>query len=256
VDTAALVSASFLSYLRHPNIRMLVIMPLCMGLLLIFMYRSGAYGNLPGSFAVHNEWAPIVVLVWPFFNFSYVLFNIFGIERESFRGLILLPTSRHKYLIAKHLALFPFVGGMSLAFVGFGALALGLTPLVTLVSALQVVQLYLLYAMLGSFASIYFPHHIGWNGMRNSSSRVLTICVGMLSAALLGVLMLPTTVCLFIDQYARTHWDYTGVSLGLMVSVVLLGATVLVYRAVLRHSGDLLFTRETQILDRLLRDRE
>lgn len=255
-DTAALASASYLSYLRHPNIRMLVLMPLCMGVLFIFMYRSGVYGQMSQNLPLQSDWAPIVVLIWPFFNFSYVLFNIFGIDRESFRGLILLPVPRHKVLYAKHLGLFPFVGGMSLAFVGFGALMLGISAQTTAISAMQVVQLFLLYAMLGSFTSIYFPHHIGWNGMRNSNTRVLTICIGMLSAAMLGVLMLPTTVCLFLDDFARLRWGYEGVSLGILASSVFLAATILGYRMVMRHAGDLLYAREIRMLDQLLRNRE
>lgn len=255
-DTAALASASFLSYLRHPNIRMMVLMPLCMGALFLFMFRSGIYGEALPDTIFQSEWTPIVIVVWPFFNFSYVLFNIFGIDRESFRGLLLLPTPRYKILFAKHMGLFPFVGGLSLAFVSLGALLLDLSASITAISAMQVVQLFLLYAILGSFTSIYFPHAIGWGGLRNSNARVLTMCVGILSAALLGVLMLPTTVCLFIDRYAAAQWGYEGFSLGAITSAGLLGLTILGYRAAMGHMGDLLYLRETQMLDRLLRDRE
>jgi ABC-2 type transport system permease protein len=255
-DTAALAGASFLSYLRHPNIRMLLIMPVCMGFLIVFMYRSGAYGA--GAFAAGktSEWAPIIVLVWPFFNFSYVLFNIFGIDRESFRGLVLLPTARYKYLLAKNLALFPFVGGMSIAFVLGGALLLNMSVGVTAVAALQVVQLFVVYTIIGNIASIYLPHHIGWNGVRGGNSRVLMMCVGILSALMLGLLMLPTAICLFIDEIVRELWGYSGMSLGIPVSAGLLAVTFSVYFFSLRFAGDLLYDRETRILDRLVRDRE
>lgn len=255
-DTSALVAASFLSYLRHPNIRMLIIMPLCMGFLILFMYRSGVYG--PGGIKMSgvSEWAPMVVLVWPFFNFSYVLFNIFGIDRESFRGLILLPTARYKYLLARNLALFPFVGGMSIAFVIAGSFLLDIPGKMVAVSVFQVVQLFLLYTIIGNVVSIYMPHQIGWNGQRTGSSRVLMMCVGILSAALLGVLMLPTTLCFFIDDVAREMWHYEGFSLGIPVSVAFLAVTLCAYFFSLRHAGDLLFAREQRVLDRLLRDRE
>ena len=255
-DTAALVTASFLSYLRHPNIRMLILMPLCMGFLILFMYRSGVYGPGGLQFQGASEWAPMVVLVWPFFNFSYVLFNIFGIDRESFRGLILLPAPRYKYLLARNIALFPFVGGMSIAFVIAGSFLLDIPGRLVAVSALQVVQLFLLYTIIGNVVSLYLPHQIGWNGQRTGSSRVLMMCVGIISALLLGVLLLPTTLCFFIDDLAARLWNYHGISLGLPISAVFLALTLAAYAFSLRFSGDLLFDREQRILDRLLRDKE
>jgi ABC-2 type transport system permease protein len=259
-DTAALASASFLSYLRHPNIRMLIIMPLCMGFLVVFMYRSGAYGGgaqqLSAAGGRAGEWATMAVLVWPFFNFSYVLFNIFGIDRESFRGLVLLPTARYKFLLAKNLALFPFVGGVSLAFVAGGGFLLGLEPRQIALSALQVVQMFLLYAAIGNIVSILLPHHIGWNGARSGNSRVLMMCIGICSALMLGVIMLPTTLCLFIDDIAQAAFDYNGFPLGLPVSLLFLALTGTLYYFLLRFSGDLLRDREVRILERLLRDRE
>lgn len=254
-DTAALAAASFLSFLRHPNIRMLLIMPLFMGFMILLLYRTGAYGNTHRE-AGGSVWAPVAILVWPFFNFSYVLFNVFGIERDSFRALVLLPNARYKYLLAKNLALFPFVGGLSIAFVLAGAAFLQLPAYLTTVAALQVVQLFLLYTIIGNFVSIYLPHQIGWNGARSTSSRLLMMCVGILSAMLLGVLMLPTAFCLYVDAFARGRFGYEGMPLGLPVSLGILAVTLGVYHVSLRYSGDLLVAREQRVLERLVRDRE
>lgn len=256
-ETAALTGANFLSYLRHPNIRMLILMPVCMGFLIVFMYRSGAYaGARPLAEGPAGEWAPVAVLVWPFVNFSYVLFNIFGIDRDSFRGLVLLPAARYRYVLAKNLALFPFVGGVSLAFVIGGGWLLGVPGKLMALSSIQVVQMFLLYAAIGNLVSIYLPHHMGWQGARSGNSRVLMLCIGISSALLLGIIMMPTTLCLFIDDIAREWWGYSGFPLGFPVSLGVLALTAGFYALMLRHAGDLLFEREQQVLERLHRDRE
>ncbi|MBI3191906.1 MAG: hypothetical protein HYZ36_04505, partial [Pedosphaera parvula] len=92
-DTASLCYAAFLSYLRHPNIRMLLIMPVCLGLFFLFVYGS-EWGEKAGR---GGQWLPYFVLLWPFLNFGYILLNVFGIDRESFRAMVLLPAPRHKY---------------------------------------------------------------------------------------------------------------------------------------------------------------
>ena len=252
-DTGALTAACFLSYLRHPNIRILLIMPMCMGLFLLFMYRSGAYGGRLGG---EGAWMPVIVLVWPFFNFSFVLFNIFGIDRNGFRGLVLFPTPRHKYLLAKNLAMFPFVAGLSLAFVMVAALLLRTESRLVLISCVQVLQLYLMYCLIGNVMSLYFPYGIGRDAMRVRSHRALVLALGMVSAALAGILLIPTTFPMLLDDLVAAWWGYRGWPIGLTVSAALLALTGLAYRISLRHTGDVLMAREQRILGALLEEDE
>jgi len=251
-DTCALTLAAFLSYLRHPQIRMLIIMPLCLGLFFLFLYGSDFGGG-----ETHGAWLPVMVLVWPFFNFAFILLNVFGIDRESFRGLVLLPTPRHKYLLAKNLALFPFVGGLSLLFVLLGALLLRPGTSMLLISLVQVFQLYLAFSLAGNFASIYFPYRIQHDTMRRQNNRPLMMLIGIGSALFVMLMMVPAVIFLLLDELLEVYWDVpAAVPVGLLASLALLLLTVFAYVWSLRHAGDLLMAREQQVLATLVRDRE
>ncbi|MBI2433305.1 MAG: hypothetical protein HYV26_10575, partial [Candidatus Hydrogenedentes bacterium] len=246
-DTASLCYAAFLSYLRHPNIRMLLIMPVCLGLFFLFVYGS-EWGEKAGR---GGQWLPYFVLLWPFLNFGYILLNVFGIDRESFRAMVLLPAPRHKYLLAKNVALFPFVGGLSLFFIVLGTALTAPGWRTTSVALLQVFQLYLLFCMVGNFTSILFPYRIHGNAMRGQTNQPIMILVGLVSMVVVALIMLPSTLCLLIDEVMKSSFPY-----GLVVSLGLLTFTVFAYVFSLRHAGDLLLEREQRVLETLVRDRE
>lgn len=252
-ETSTLTLAAFANYLRHPNIRILLIMPVCMGLLILFINRSGVHEELAMT---SHPWLPVMILVWPFFNFSLILFNVFGIDRNGFRGLVLLPTPRYKFLLAKNIALFPFVAGLSLAFVFAGALLLDTAPRLVAISVLQVFQLYLMYCLVGNFTSIYFPYRLGRDTMRARSNRAVMMLLGLVSAAVVAILLAPAAFCMMLDDLAAARWGYHGWPIGLIVSAVWLLATVFAYVFALRHAGDLLLAREQDLIAVLTRDNE
>jgi len=252
-DTAAMTLAEFLNYARHPQIRILMIMPLCMGLLILFMYYSGGVGE---QWRPQGPWPALLLVVWPFFNFSLMLFNVFGIDRQGFRGLVLFPTSRYKYFLSKNLALFPFVGGLSLLMVVIGAFFIH-TPLRHfLISLTQILQLYLLYCLTGNLLSVYFPYRITRDPLRVRANRSVMFLLGLASMALVGIMLVPSSLCLFLDDLAARWWNYHGWSIGLMTGVVMLSGIAVGYGFSLTHLGDLLLAREQKVLDVLLRDRE
>ncbi len=251
-DTSAMLTAEFLGYSRHPNIRMLLIMPICMGLFLLFMYKNGAYGDRN----VQGAWMPLIVLVWPFFNFSMVLFNLFGVDLHGFRGMLLFPMPRHKYFLAKNLALFPFVAGLSLAFVLCAAALMDTAPRYIFISLIQVLQLYLMYCIVGNFISLYFPYRIARDTLRARANRPLMLLLGLVSMVVVSVMVIPTSVCLMLDDLVAAAWGPQGYSVGLIASAVLLAITAAAYAASLTHAGDLLLVREQRILESLSRDRE
>jgi hypothetical protein len=251
-EVAALTLANFLSYLRHPNIRMLLIMPLAMGALLLFVYAPRISGEDANPIA--RAFLPAAILVWPFFNFGAIIFNIFGIDRHGFRALVLLPAPRYRYLLAKNLALFPFVGGLGFAFVGIGFAFSGSAPQTLLIAILQVVQLYLLFCSAGNVISIYFPYAIAADSMRASAASTTTALIGFGSSLLVIVLLIPSALCLVIDDLLRYGWSYQGPSVGVIASLVMISLSVLLYRLALTYAGGLLQQREQRMLATLVRD--
>jgi len=251
-DTAGLVWGFFTAYRRHPNIRLQMIMPLAFGLFLLFMYRTGAYG---GRMTNDRTWLPIAALVWPYLNFGVFLFNAFGADGPAFRGLVLLPTPRRRFLLAKHLALFPFVGGLAVLFVTLGAAIAGTRPYITALSLVHVVCLYLLFCAVGAWMSVLAPYRIGRNALRGKGDRSTMMLLGLLSMVIVGFLSLPTAFCLNLDALAAVLWKWHGIPLSLPATLALLIAAVLIYRSSLTHAGDLLMERETQVLAAVMRDR-
>ena len=251
-DTAGLAWSFFTAYRRHPNIRLQMIMPLAFGLFLLFMYRAGAYG---GRVANDRSWLPVAALIWPYLNFGVFLFNAFGADGPAFRGLVLLPTPRRRFLVAKHMAMFPFVGGLAVLFVTLGAVLIGTSPYLAVLSLVHIVCLYLLFCAVGAWTSVLAPYRIGRDAMRGKGDRSTMMLLGIASMLLVGLLSLPTALCLGLDPLAAILWNWHGFPLSLPATLLLLGVAMLVYRISLTHAGDLLMECETRVLAAILRDR-
>ncbi len=252
-DTAAVAVASWLSYLRQPNIYLMLIMPVVMGVGFMVVYAPNV---LREGGQQHSGIAPFFVTVWPILNFAALMSNLFGMDRTGFRAFILLPTERRKYLLGKNLALFPMVGGLSTFFVISGAVLLRPGWVAFLISIVHTFYLYLIFCTMGNFLSIRFPYRMGWEGMRGKRPTAYTFFAALFVLTFSAVLMAPTLLCLYLDSIASSTYGYEGVSLGLVVSVAMLAMAVVAYRYGLNAAGKLLTAREQTILDTLVRDRE
>ena len=251
-DTAAMTMASLLTYLRQPNIYLMLVMPLVFGAVFLLYARRGGAENA----VLQGSVAPMLVVIWPLFSFGLFLFNIFGIDGTGFRALILLPTDRRKYLLAKNLALFPIVFSVSLLFIILGTLFTRPGIEVFAMSVAQVVYLYIAFAAVGNLMSIHFPSRMAWQGLREIGHKSTTLLVALLSMLLIALLMIPTALCMMLAPLVRLAWGLDGLPLGLIATLALLALTAYLYYRSLAAAGNLLARREQWILDRLVRDRE
>ena len=167
-DTSAFVAAQLVSYLRHPNIRMQLVMPVIMSIIIL-----GVVPSIPAKPALRTL-MPAIILLWPMLGFSMIMFNIFGVDGEGFRALILLPTERRKYVLGKNLALFPLVGGLCFLFLLAGELIFrfGVAPLA--IGLTQTVQTYLLFCIAGNFVSLFNPYRFGPDAMRATGLKMFS----------------------------------------------------------------------------------
>lgn len=250
-DTAALAWGFFISGVRHPGMRMQLIMPVCMGALLFAMYRRGAYGGMPGNEAA---WLPTAALVWPFLNFGMHLLNVFGGDGNGFRGLMLLPTPRRRFLIAKHLALFPFVAVLAGLFGVAGALLSGGGAVLAGLSLLHVLYLYLAFCAVGCWTSVGLPFRMGRDMLRARSNRSNFMLAGLLAMLVMGVLFTPTGLVLGRGGAARALGGAVNPWAGLAVSLAMVAAAAAACRWSVIHAGDWLHAREARVLETLLRD--
>lgn len=242
-ETAALAQALFLNFVRHPQVRTMLLAPLGLIILLaIADSRSAFFGQKMGL--------PIVAILWPFFMFSGLFFNLFGIDQRGFRTIMLLPIPRYRILLAYHLALFPLAGGMGVFFALLGIWYCGLGLESAFVSLVQILQLYLNFSIAGAFVSIYAPMTIGRNMMRKQQGRVLLVSLCMPIAV--ALLVLPTSLCLLIDVFLA-RWGLISFPLAPALSIGFVALTLAAYPFILRHAGDLLVLREQRILAQLVK---
>lgn len=252
-DTAAAAWASFLIYVRQPNFYATFIMPLVLLVIFVVLRNGAGYSAEDAQFL--KSLAPSFAIVLPFIVAGLFLFNVFGVDRDGFRMLVLLPTERRKYFLARNLAMLPFVVGLGLVCVAVAAVVVRPGVRVLAISVMQVGQLYLLFCTVGNFVSILLPAQWAGPGMRarNKSAQFLTV---LASFSTLWLLLIPTAVCLFVDASFNYSVGYQGVPPGPIISAAFLIGAFLIYRWSLPAAGRLLLHREQYVLDKLTRDRE
>jgi len=253
-DTAALIYAFYKSFTRHPHVRMLIIMPLCFGLFVLFMQRSGAYGNVGSR---EQDWIPMAALVWPFVNFSFFMFNIFGIDAQSFQTLQLSPLPRYKYLLAKNMAIAPVVLGLVVFFVAVSALLTHASGKTLFISLLLAIHLFLIFCTAGNLLSIKFPRRLHRDALRIPERRLRMLTTSLLTMFFSVVLVTPAVICLLLDRYssAVVRGPYAGY-FSLALAFILAGGGLLLYRLALTHAGDLLTAEETCIYTKMVHESE
>lgn len=260
-DTSAIAVTGFLTYIRHPMILLQMLSPLGMGVMFV-IFAGFTPNDMP---ALSSSWAagvlPIGVIALPFMMNAHFLANIFGMDHEGFRAYVLLPTSRQKYLLGKNIAFFPFIAGTTLLLFAFSTLVIDYRLITFLLTLLYLVQLYLLFCIVGNVLSLYFPYRIRQSGRMNlgnhsTRERVAMILIAPIALILMGVLLLPAMLGMVADYLLDWLWGFDAVSMGLVGAVVMLVLTVLAYRESLVHTGRLLEQREQIVLEKLLRDKE
>lgn len=243
-ETNALTLSFCAAFYRHPHLRMMCIMPMGFGLFVLFMHRSGAYGGTLGE----SSWIPMACLLWPYFNFSFFMFNIFGIDASSFQLLQLLPTPRYKYLFAKNLALAPIVLGLVMFFITVSALLVPPSGRTILLAIILSLHLYLLFCIFGNILSVKFPHRLQRDALRMPAKRFYMVVTSLVTSMLSFVLILPSVLCMILDRYSGTivnqrHETFLALGSGFVLFVL----TALIYWRSIYYVGDLLTSAETRI---------
>ena len=131
----------------------------------------------------------------------------------------------------------------------------GTPPYLAALSLVHVVCLYVLFCAVGAWMSVLAPYRVGRDAMRGKGDRSTMLLLGLASMLLVGLLSLPTVLCLGMDPLAAVLWNWHGFPPSLPATLVLLGVASLIYRVSLTHAGDLLMERETAVLAAVLRDR-
>jgi len=182
--------------------------------------------------------------------------NMFGIDRNGFRALVLLPTRRDYILFAKNLAFFPFVGLVALLLLALMKVFLGLPWPLFLPGLLQVPVAYLLFCLVCNLLSILAPYRLSPNTLQAKKPKpivFLAVLGSMLCLPLVILpIMIPPALQLLFNTLAWLPW----LPVNALATVVLLAAAATLYYAVLPAQGRLLQRREMIILREVTEETE
>ncbi|MCC6695574.1 MAG: hypothetical protein IT365_08085 [Candidatus Hydrogenedentes bacterium] len=257
-ETATLTLASFLGYVRSPLIRVQLVLPTVIGLIMIAYFIMGNLGEHIGG--PWRAMMPLGIALWPVLSLGQYIGNVFGIDPNGFRAFVLLPTERSRILIGKNLGLLPVVACSGAIFIVVSAILLRLSPITAAHTMGQVVQIYVLYCILGNLSSIYFPYRFRYGGRQSfhsgGVSRLLAGCL-FFPIVILGLLLglVPTGAVLAV-QFQLKDAPVVAAAAGVLTACVLYGLTGLLYIFSVKAEGRLLLQREQQMLETLTRDRE
>jgi len=245
-ETSALASVFYRSMKRAPEIKMmlatnLLILLVCGGAVLL--RRSAGLSDTSKPFIATGAVAVT------FFGMSQLMFNLFGTDRSGFRMLVLLPVPRQRILLGKNLACLPVVLVVGLVLLLLVMFAGRVPVVIILAAALQLVAAFLLLSMAGNLASVLTPYRIAPGSMKATKTKTITTVMIVVSHMLFPLIMLPVFFVpafgLLLSKFGRLPAGLTNV----LLSVVLLGLLVLLYRLSLAPLGDLLQRREKKILE-------
>jgi ABC-2 type transport system permease protein len=243
---SAVALGGFRSFSQSPEGKMTLMSPL----LVTIVFAATVWKGLPTvPEAVRPLFAVLGFFVM-FFGLVQVLANQFGFDRDGFRVFVLSAASRRDILLGKNLAFFPAVFAMALIQISVvqAVLPMRLDHLLALFP--QLVSMYLLMCILTNVLSIYAPMPIAAGSMKPANPKLASIFLQMaVMACAFPLIQAPTLLPWGAEALLHSLEWGVGVPVYLILSMALCAAVVLVYRLALKSQGELLQTREQQILE-------
>jgi ABC-2 type transport system permease protein len=251
-QAAATGLATLRSLLRAPEVKMMLLTPIILGVVMMTTRLAGR-GNAPVPPEIRSVLG-LAIVVTVVVSLSQVFQNQFGFDRSAFRTFVLSPAPRRQILLGKNLAMVPIVAGASVIFLGILEFMFPLRPTELLATLVEMLSAFLIVCLVGNQMSILLPSAIRQGSMRSSDTKVLRVLLRFVAMLGLLVAFVPLVLPLGIDylarqfllqQFAWVEWIPIYLILSLLVALV----TLFVYRTVLDYQGELLQRRELRILE-------
>lgn len=244
-DTAALALATFRSLTRAPELTMAFIMPVVMGVIFSALWFTRGKHHINSVF---TGFVPVAVVAVVMFALGPTLSNMFGLDRNGFRALVLLPTRRHHILFAKNLAVMPFViliAGLLLALAGF---ILRLSADTLLTGLLQVPSAFLLFSLMWNMLSILAPYRFAEGSLKAKKPKAIVFFAAFGAMLLTPLVMLPVLIPPALRLlFYKLNW-LPWLPVNLFAAAGLFALIALLYKVLLPLQGSLLQSREQTIL--------
>lgn len=244
-DTAALALATFRSLTRAPELKMALIMPFVMAVVLVSTQLRLPRHELP---ALLGSFAASAAAMLAAFSFAQAMSNVFGLDRDGFRALVLLPTERHRILLAKNLAYFPFVGGVALALMTLAEVLMRMPLQALLAGLLQVPLAFMLFSLACNVLSVLVPYRLSQATLKAKKPKPIVFAAVFASMLVLPLVIGPVLVPGGLQALFRFEGWAPWLPVNFLGTVVLLAGTAWLYRSLLPLEGRLLQRREHHIL--------
>jgi hypothetical protein len=174
--------------------------------------------------------------------------NAFGLDRNGFRALVLLPMRRDKVMFAKNLAFFPFVAVITVTVMALVKWALHVPWLVFVVGLLQMLTAYLLFTPICNFFSILIPYRLSEGTLRAQKPKAMVLAAAFGSLLLTPIIVLPIVIPPALQVMFSTMGWVPWLPINLVAALIILAAASWLYRSLLPAQGRLLQRREQRVL--------
>jgi hypothetical protein len=242
--TSAVALATFRSFTRAPEVRMMLLSSMIM---LIIM--GAAFGRTAPSIDIAPPLLAFGIMAVILMGMLQLTGNQFGLDRGGFQTFVLCGVRRQDILFGKNLALAPVVLGIGLAAAALLQFAapMGLDYLLALLP--QFVSMYLLFCLLANWMSILAPVRIPAGALRGAKPSGLAV---LLQLGFVMVIFPVTMAPLLLPMGAKLIAQQLGFGgsfpLCSLLAVAELGAVAGIYRCAIARQGRLLQAREKMIL--------
>jgi len=249
-DTAALALATALGLSRTQLGQLMLVSPFFVVLIFWLMSNMSPEGVRGGSFI-------FFAIAIPYFSALSFLLNQFGLDREAFRTLLLLPTARSRVLLAKNAGFAPFVVLPSLLLLALYCWWLDEGVLEWLRYAFVSLTVYFAIATVGNFMSSAVPTRMNADRMGRSGGNQLV----MMFSNFIGMVILMATVA-FALLTASLAARFLAEPLGsperaaLLFNAGLCLVAAVIWRIALVWAGDVLQEKEQEVLATLERGKD
>jgi hypothetical protein len=241
---SAVAMAGLRSWMRAPELKMMMLSPLIVLVVFTGMFRNRAAHELLRTLWVTGLVAFLMVL-----GMLGVVGNQFAFDRSGFRALVLSPLPRRDVLLGKNLTVRPYALVATLAVIAasqwFAPIRIDHVAGVLV----QALTMYLVLCVTGNLLSIAAPMALkpgsGMPAPNQGIRQVFPLVFMMLIPIPLGLTLIPLGIESLLVFTGWLAWFPAYVVLGAVQAVV----AIWVYRVALDWQGRLLHRRERDVLD-------
>lgn len=241
---AAVAMAGLRSWMRASELRMMLLTPVLMLLVFTGMFQTGTTYELLRTLSATGlvGFMLLIGMIGP-------VGNQFAFDRAGFRAFVLSPIPRRDVLMGKNLSVVPYA---IVATVVVVAVSQWFSPMRidhVVAILLQTITMYLVICVAGNLLSILGPMALKPGSGMPAKHQGIRHLYHLLALVLIPLFLALTLIPLGIELLLGLTERYASFPAYLVIGAVQAVVAVWLYRIALDRQGDLLQSREQQILE-------